>query len=46
MVQGYKFNEYRINSVENLPTEAVQAILDAFIDDEEALKVLGFGGAK
>ena len=41
---GYAFDEYRINKGSDLPKEAVDAVIDAFIQDEEALKTLGIGG--
>ena len=43
-VPGYAFEEYRINKGSDLPNEAVDAVIDAFIQDEEALKTLGIGG--
>ena len=41
---GYAFEEYRINEGSDLPKEAVNAIIEAFIQDEEALKELGIAG--
>lgn len=41
---GYAFDEYRINEGSDLPKEAVNAIIEAFIQDEEALQTLGIGG--
>lgn len=41
LVSGFSFTEYRINKAEALPDEIVQAIINAFIEDEEALRELG-----
>lgn len=41
---GYAFEEYRINEGSDLPKEAVNAIIEAFIQDEEALKEHGIAG--
>lgn len=41
IVSGFSFTEYRINKAEDLPNEIVQAIIEAFIEDENALKELG-----
>ena len=41
IVSGFTFTEYRINKAEDLPNEIVQAIIEAFIEDENALKELG-----
>lgn len=41
---GYAFEEYRINKGSNIPSEAISAIIEAFVQDEEALKELGIVG--
>lgn len=40
-VQGYAFEEYRINKAVGLPEEAAEALADAFKLETEALKILG-----
>ena len=40
-ISGYKFDEYRFNKGADLPKEVVETMIDAFVQDEEALSVLG-----
>lgn len=40
-VDGYVFDEYRINDAVNLPQEAASALLAAFIEAMQALSILG-----
>lgn len=36
----YKFTEYRFNKGAELPQDVVNMLIDAFIEDEEALKAI------
>lgn len=40
-VDGYVYDEYRINRADNLPQEAAAALLDAYIEAVHALNILG-----
>ena len=40
-VDGYVYDEYRINRAENLPQEAVSTLLAAYIEATHALAIMG-----
>ena len=40
-VDGYVYDEYRVNRADNLPQEAAAALLDAYIEAVHALNILG-----